>query len=82
MPDTCPHDGDPTTCPPCQRAADQGHGPAVATRHPGRLVTFAALYHGDCNLCRAAIFPADRIARDPSDDAAYLCPRCVEEVQW
>lgn len=54
----CPHDGDPHTCPPCQRARQPKPEPLTP-----ETPVFVARYDGDCPGCHLPIHVGQFCAR-------------------
>ena len=60
--DVCPHDGDPHSCPPCQRAR---RGPEPSTDE-GWTTAFPAAYRGQCRECGLPIYVGQMIRMNRS----------------
>lgn len=54
--DQCPHDGDPHTCPPCQRKKG-----IIRDERETSSRAFAARFPGWCALCRLPIHEGQQI---------------------
>ena len=71
--DLCPHDGDPHTCPPCQRAA----GRIADPKPPAPLFDFIARY--DSATCRgcgvSSLVGQDATKWDDDAITHRTCPR-------
>lgn len=76
----CPHGGDVDTCPPCQRAADQGHGPAVPGRSE-RAARVVARYTSNCPCCGGLIVEGrDEVVRDEALER-WVCATCADGLE-
>lgn len=68
------HGGDADICPPCQRAADQGHGPAVP--QPRTIRVIVAERTSYCPACDRIVLPGDDIGL--TDDGWAHHPDCTD----
>ncbi len=69
----CPHDGDPHTCPPCQRKAGR-----ITDDKPGELTSaFPAAYDGGCAGCVLPVYVGQMIRLDRETWRVFHAEGCA-----